>query len=69
MKKSKLIYLIFMSFEDNVTGFGWYGITVLLAPIFGIWMIIVGIKNKEIGSIGAGIAVLALGIIFYLFVL
>jgi len=58
-----------MSFEDNITGFGWYGIMLLLTPIIGIGMIISGIKNKEIGSIGAGVAVLALGIIFYLFVL
>lgn len=77
MVKSKFIYLIFiligfngcMGLEDNLTGFGWYGITLLLMPIFGIWMIIEGIKKKEWGSIGAGIAVLALGVIFYLFIL
>jgi hypothetical protein len=77
MIKSKFIYLMFiligfngcMSLEDNLTGFGWYGITLLLTPIFGIWMLIEGIIKKEGEAIGAGIALLALGIIFYLFVL
>jgi hypothetical protein len=67
-----LIFIIFtgcMSLENNLTGFGWYGITLLLTPIFGIGLIIVGIKNREWESIGSGILVLVIGIIFYIFIL
>jgi hypothetical protein len=58
-----------MSFEDNITGFGWYSITLLIAPFIGIGMIVVGIKKKEGKTIGWGVGVLALGVLFYIIML